>query len=86
MSKNIGNIKIKLAAKHLAAQQKADKQAEKASQKAAHQAQTTPLAIAGGYRNPNHRQTAFQKDLQASPDYIVPKQSRSPKPARSTTK
>ena len=38
------------------------------------------------YRNPLLHKTSFQKDLQASPDYIVPKQARGPKAAKSTTK
>lgn len=69
----------------LASQQKADRAAEKSAQQSAHKNQTTPLKIAGGYRNKDQHKTAFQADLRASRDFIVPKAARSPRPAKSTT-
>jgi hypothetical protein len=83
MSKDIGNIKIKEAAQHLAAQQKADKAAVRASEKAAHQAQTTKLKIAGNLRGPLLHQNALQKSLMKSPDYLVPAKLIRVKPALS---
>jgi hypothetical protein len=86
MSKNIGNIKIKQAAKHLADAQREQSKIEKASRTEAHRVQTTKKNIAGGYQGPLLHRTSFQKDLLASPDYIVPAKTRSPKPAISSTK
>ena len=70
----------------LSSQQKADRAAEKSAQQSAHKNQTTPLKIAGGYRNKDQHKTAFQADLRASRDFIVPKAPRSPKAATSSTK
>jgi LAS superfamily LD-carboxypeptidase LdcB len=85
MSKDIGNIKIKQAAQALKRAQRDQAAAEKKSQKAAAVAQHSPLKIAGGYRNVDQHKTAFQADLRASRDFIVPKATRSPKAATSTT-
>jgi hypothetical protein len=86
MRSDIGARKIAEAKRHLADATKEQNKAAKTSQKVARRDQTTKLNIAGGYRNPLLHKTSFQKDLQASPDYIVPKQARGPKAAKSTTK
>jgi hypothetical protein len=87
MSKStVGDRKIQEAKAHLAAQQKADQRAERSAQASAKKNQTTKLAIAGGYRNPDLHRTAFQSDLRASKDFTVAKAASSPKPAKSSTK
>jgi hypothetical protein len=82
----VGDRKSQAAKAHLAAQQKADAKAERSAQASAHKNQTTKLAIAGGYRNPDQHKTAFQSDLRASKDFTIAKKSRSVKPAKSSTK
>ncbi|MGA9979839.1 MAG: hypothetical protein WBQ08_14545 [Candidatus Sulfotelmatobacter sp.] len=85
MSKStIGARKIAEAKAHLAAAQKDQKAAEAKAQKAAHAAQTTKRGIAGNLRGPILHKTAFQRDLQAAPDYFVPGKLVKVKPAVST--
>jgi hypothetical protein len=81
---SIGDRKILEAKKHLAEQQKQDRAAEQKAQKAAQKAQTTKRGIAGNLRGPILHKTAFQRDLQAAPDYFVPGKLVRVKPAVST--
>jgi hypothetical protein len=82
---SIGDRKILEAKKILAEQQKQDRAAEQKAQKAAQKAQTTKRGIAGNLRGPILHKTAFQRDLQAAPDYYVPAKLTKIKPAVSTT-
>jgi len=81
MKSDIGTRKIAEANKHLNAAQKERDTQEKASRAESRRVQTTKQSIAGGLRGPLQHQTSFQKDLMASPDYVVPKKLRKVKPA-----
>jgi hypothetical protein len=78
---NVGDRKIEQAAAHLRAAQAEQAKAERASQKEARRVQTTERPIAGQLRGPIVHKTAFQRDLMAAPDYLVPAKPRRVKPA-----
>jgi len=86
MKSNIGTRKIAEAKAHAAAQQREQNALDKASQKAARRVQTTERPIAGSLRGPIGHKTAFQRDLMAAPDYLVPAKPRRVKPAVCSTK
>ena len=78
--------KIAEAKKNLEQGQRDASRAERASQREARRVQTTERPIAGKLRGPIVHNTGFQKDLMASPDYLVPAKPRKVKPAVSSTK